>query len=285
MRLSDVEQLAPLKIQRDGEFRSLGLLSHDHELMLVRWYDPRFFPALSGNPHIACVITTPELLPQVPERLAAATCDDPSAAFYRIHDHLLANTDFYGPQFASEIAPSAIIDRSAWIAPYNVRIGAGTRIGPRAVILERTEIGNDCTIGPGAVLGGEGFEPKYVEGRHVIVRHAGGVRIGDRVEIYVNTNVAKAVFNGATEIGNDTKIDALVHIAHNVRIGQRCEIAAHAHIAGSSVVGDEVWIGPAAVVSSEVTVGRGAFIAVGSLVLRDVAENARVAEPPSRSWN
>jgi UDP-3-O-[3-hydroxymyristoyl] glucosamine N-acyltransferase len=274
-----------MEIKRDGEFRSLGLLSHDRPQMLVRWYDPRFFAALSSNPHISCVITSPDLLAQVPETLAVATCDDPSAAFYRIHDHLLAATDFYGPQFASEIAPSAVIDPAARVAPRNVRIGPRTRIGPCAVILERTEIGSDCTIGPGAVIGGEGFEPKYVEGRHVIVRHAGGVHIGDRVEVYVNTNIAKAVFNGATEIGDDTKIDALVHIAHNVRIGQRCEIAAHAHIAGSSTVGDEVWIGPAAVVSSEVKVGRGAFIAVGSLVLRDVADNARIAQPPSRSWS
>lgn len=285
MRLSDACGAAALDVQRNGEFQSLGLLSHRAPQQLVMWYDPRFFETLAANQNISCVITSPGLASQVPPSLGMAVCEDPQSAFYRIHEHLLAETHFYGPAFDSLIAPTAVIHETAYVSSHNVRIGSGTHIGPLAVVLDRSDIGKDCVIGPGVVVGGEGFEPKYVNGRHVIVRHAGGVRIGDCVEIQANSHVAKAVFNGATEIGDETKIDALVQIAHNVRMGKRCEVAASAVVAGSATIGDAVWIGPNAVISSEVKIGNRAFIAINSLVLYDVADDARVIGIAPRKRN
>jgi UDP-3-O-[3-hydroxymyristoyl] glucosamine N-acyltransferase len=283
MRLSEVAARSGTEVLRDGEFRSLGLLCHDLPQMLVMFYDEQFLAELQGNPQIACVITSPQLCAAIPAAVSVAVSEDPMAAFYAIHHHLLTETEFYWRRFATEIAPDAEIHPTAYVAPTDVRIGRNTKIGPRAVILERSLIGDDCVVGPGVVIGGEGFEPKWVAGKHVVVPHAGGVQIHDRAEIQANSHVAKSVFGGFTEIGADTKIDALVHVAHNVRIGRGCEVAASAMIAGSSTIGDQVWVGPSAVICSDTKIGDRAFVAIGSVVLRDVEPGARVMGVPARA--
>lgn len=277
LQLSQVCDAASMNIVRDGEFRSLGLLSHDGEAMLVGLYDSDYLNMLLKNSRIACVITTPSLARELPKQFAVTTCDHPKSAFYRIHSHLFHETDFYWSDFDSEVSPEAIIHPRAYVAPRNVRIGRGTIIEPNATILERSIIGEDVVIRAGAVVGAEGFEPKHLEGRRVIIPHAGGVLIHDRVEIQANSHIARSVFGGFTEVGEDTKIDALVHIAHNVRIGRRCEIAACAMLAGSAVVGDDVFIGPNASVSSERRIGDQAVITLGAVVTKDVPSGQKVS--------
>jgi UDP-3-O-[3-hydroxymyristoyl] glucosamine N-acyltransferase len=164
-------------------------------------------------------------------------------------------------------------------------------VEPNATILERVAIGEDTIVRAGAVLGSEGFEfkgPAMRQGRaaraewdygttNVAVPHAGSVEIGARVEIQANSTVDRSLFRLPTRIGDDTKIDNLVHVAHSVRIGARCLIAAGATLAGSVVVGDEVWIGPHAVISSGVRLGDRAAIVIGSTITKDVAPGERVA--------
>lgn len=276
MRLSDVAQIGALKVVRDGEFRSLGLLSHRQEAMLVQFYDHKFAPAVSGNPNITCVITTQELSAKISRDLAIAVCSEPSASFYRVHEYLLRETSFYGVDFDTEIAPTAVIHPTAYVASRNVRIGARTVVEPKAVILDKCVIGDDVVIRAGTVIGGEGCEPKWVSGRHMIVPHAGGVRIGDRVEIQGNAHVARSLFGGFTEIGNDTKVDGMAHVAHNVRIGQGCEIGACTMIAGSTTIGDRVCLGPNSSISSELSIGDGANVTLGAVVTRDVQPGQKV---------
>jgi UDP-3-O-[3-hydroxymyristoyl] glucosamine N-acyltransferase len=283
MKLSEVKTIAEYDVLADGEFEAIGLLSHCLPKLLVMFYDMAFLQRLIGNPHISCVITRPDIAASLPAGLGVAVCSDPMAAFYKVHDYLMAETDFYGQSFRSEISPDAVIHETAFVAPHAVRIGGGTRIGPRAVILEKTVIGENVVIGPGAVIGGEGFEPKFVAGRHILIRHAGGVLLHNGVEILANSHVAKSLFNGYTEIGEGTKIDAMVHISHNVKVGRNCEIAASALVAGSSTIGERVWIGPHTVISSEVRVGDRAFVAIGAVAVKDVAADERVFGVPARS--
>jgi len=277
MRLTELKDVVSIDVLRDGEFDSLGLLSHDANRMLVGFYDPDYFDQLVANPHIACVITTVDLARQLPEHLAVAICADPKAAFYQIHEYLFRQTDFYWADFDSEISPEAIVHKRAYVAPKNVRIGRGTIVEPNATVLERAIIGEDVIIRAGAVIAGEGFEPKFVGGKHVIIPHAGGVLLHDRVEIQANTHIQRAVFGGFTEIGEDTKIDAFVHVGHHVRVGRHCEIAACAVISGSTIIGDDVWIGPNATISNELRIGNGAFVTLGAVVTRDVADGQRVS--------
>lgn len=283
MRLRDVQAPGTLDVTSDGDFASLGLLSHSHDKMLVVLYDETFLPSLYDNQHVSCVITRPDLLKAMPDRLGVAVSEDPQASFYKVHDFLLKQTDFYGKTFDTEIAVDADVHPTAWVDGHNVRIGPRSRIGPRAVILEQTTIGEDVFVGPGVIIGAEGFEPKFVGGQHVLIPHAGGVRLHDGVHILAQSHVARAVFTGCTEIGNRTKVDALVHVSHNVKIGCDCEIAAGAIVAGSTTVGDRVWIGPGAVVSSEVQIGDRSFVAIGSVVTKHVPLDDRVFGVPAKS--
>jgi UDP-3-O-[3-hydroxymyristoyl] glucosamine N-acyltransferase len=94
----------------------------------------------------------------------------------------MRNTSFYWEDFQSKIASDAYVHPKAHVAPKNVRIASGTVIEANATIHERCIIGSGSIIRSGCVIGGEGFEPKWVGGRHINVPHAGGVLIGDRVE-------------------------------------------------------------------------------------------------------
>jgi len=277
MYLSQLRSAVSITVLRDGQFNSLGLLSHDANKMLVGFYDPDYFDQLIANPHIACVITAPELAQQLPARLPVAVCNDPKTAFYQIHSYLFSQTDFYWTDFDSAISPEAFIHERAYVAPKNVRIGRGTIVEPNATILERAIIGEDVVIRAGAVLAGEGFEPKFVGGKHVIIPHAGGVLLHDRVEIQANSHIQRSVFGGFTEVGEDTKVDAFVHIGHHVRVGRRCEIAACAMLGGSTIIGDDVWIGPNATISTELRIGNGAFVTLGAVVTKDVPDGQRVS--------
>lgn len=282
MKLSDVSQVANIHVERDGEFASLGLLSHTADRMLVMLYDEKYLDRLMANAAIACVIATPELATKLPPALAVATSDNPMAAFYRVHQHLMDETNFYWDDFETEISPQASVHETAWVAPRNVRIGRGSVVGPKVVVTERVLVGEDVRIDAGVILGGSGFEPKHVGDRHIIVPHAGAVRIGDRVAILAGSQVCWSVFGGFTEVGEETLIDAKVLVTHNARVGRRCELAAGALVAGSATVGDDVWIGPHATVSSEVTVGDRAFVAIGSVVIKPVEADVRVFGVPAR---
>jgi UDP-3-O-[3-hydroxymyristoyl] glucosamine N-acyltransferase len=277
MRLSDVARIAGLGVVRDGEFKALGLLSYKCDLLLVQLYDAKYASAIKQNSSISCVITTKTLVEKIPEHIAVAVSSDPSMAFYALHGHLIGHTNFYwDSNFDSDIAPSAKIHEAAYVAKQNVRIGEGCIVEPNATIHERCIIGKETVIRSGSVIGGEGFEPKWVAGKHIIVKHAGGVNIGDGVEIQSNCHIARSVFGGFTEIGDETKVDSLVNISHNVVIGSGCEIAAGSSIAGSTSIGNNVWIGPGSTISSGIKIGDDACITLGSVVVSDVSKGQRV---------
>ncbi|MCX6844871.1 MAG: hypothetical protein NTX53_21630 [candidate division WOR-3 bacterium] len=275
--MSTLKDLVGGEVARDGEFLSLGLLSHRADRLLVTFYDRKYTDELIANEHIACVLTTSELAALVPEYAGLAVCPDPMSAFYHVHEYLLRHTDFYWRDFKTEISPDAAIHPRAYVAPMNVRVGCGAIVEPNATILEHSIIGEDAVIRVGAVVGCDDLESKHVDGKRVVVPHAGGVFLHDRVELQVNSLVARPVFGGFTEIGEDTKIGAHVHIAHNVCIGRSCYIAPCAIICGSTTIGDHVWIGPNASISSELHVGDRAHITLGAVVTEDVLSGQRVS--------
>jgi len=277
MYLSHVADIVRMNILRDGEFLSLGLLSHNCDKMLIGLYDPGYLRQLLSNRSITCVITTDDIAKQLPKHLAIAISDDPKTVFYKIHDYLARETDFYWKEFDSEIFSDAVIHERAYVAPKNVRIGRRAIVEPNVTILERSIIGDDVIIRAGAVIGGAGMEPKYVGGKHVNIYHAGGVWLSNCVEISSNSNIQRSVFGDFTRLGEETKIGPLVNIAHNVTIGHRCEIAGASIIAGSSIIGDDVWIGPNSTISSEIHIGDNARVNLGSVVVKNVKLGQQVS--------
>ena len=288
MRLSEAAGIAGWDVLRDGEFSDLALASVANERTLVYVADESLIEGLTER-HPAAVIMTSRLADLVPEPIAVARSDDPERTFYELHAKL-ARAGFYWTDRANRIDPKATVSKAAWVAPRNVTIGADCVIEPNATILERVVLGEGVIVRAGAVIGSQGFEFKGAamrQGRpsragiaHVgvtAITHGGSVLIGDRVEIQANSTVDRSVFGEPTRIGADTKLDNLVHVAHNVQIGRGTLIAAGVTISGSTVIGDEVWIGPGAVISSGLTIGDGAAVVIGTTVTRDVAAGTRVA--------
>lgn len=194
----------------------------------------------------------------------------------------------FDPAANPSIHPDAEIAEGVRIGPFTVigpgvTVGAGTRIGSNCHI-ERADIGRDCIVANSVTIGrhGFGYEDDPVTGETLQFPHIGGIVIGDRVEIGSSTCVDRGSI-GNTIIGDDCKIDNLVHIAHNVRMGRRCKVIALAIIGGSVVLDDNVWIAPAAAVRDWRRVGENAVVGLGAVVTRDVPANETVAGNPARA--
>ena len=143
-------------------------------------------------------------------------------------------------------------------------------------------IGEWCHIDQSVTLGGQGFGYERDEkGVPLHIPHTGGIKIGNRVDILEGTNIARGTI-GDTSIGDDTKIDAFVHVAHNVKIGERCLITAGVIIGGSCEIGNDVFIGLNATIKNHVKIGNNVTIGCGANVIDDVPDGVTVAGNPAR---
>lgn len=174
---------------------------------------------------------------------------------------------------SATVGPGAEIGEGAVIGP-NAVIGPGVIIGARSVIeanacLACTIAGADLRVAPGAVIGGPGFG--FAAGPSGVSRipQLGRVILGDRVEVGANSTIDRGAI-GDTIVGSGTKIDNLVQIGHNVRLGRDCLLAAQVGIAGSTVVGDRVMFGGKAGIADHLTIGDDARLAAGAGLMRDV---------------
>lgn len=162
-----------------------------------------------------------------------------------------------------------------------VRVGSGCRLYPGAKIYPNCRIGSRVILHAGCVIGADGFG--YVPDKSGLVKypHIGTVEIGDDVEIGANSTIDRAK-TGATVIGNGTKIDNLVHIAHNVKIGSHCVIVALSGIAGSAEIGNGVTLAAQTGVKDHVRIGDGAVVAARAGVIGDLADGCMVSGFPAR---
>ena len=185
------------------------------------------------------------------------------------------------------VGPDAIIGDGV-ILEEGVRIGQsasigdGSWLGMNTVIGERCMVGQRCRLHSMVCLGADGFgyRPRPDGSGLRKVPHIGTVHIGADVELGAGTCVDRGKF-GATTVGDGCKLDNLVQIGHNVRIGSHCVIAAQAGLAGSVVVGNWVQIGAQAGVTEHVSIGDGARIGAKAGVIRDVAAGSSVLGIPA----
>lgn len=231
--------------------------------------------------------------------------DDPLMAFVQIVQQLRQPA----PESAGGIHPSAIIHPQVQLAsgvtvgPLAV-IGEGTTIGENSVIHAGAIIGRRCTIGrhthihprvviyddcrighrvaihAGSVIGADGFGYRVQNGRHIKVPQLGWVEIEDDVEIGACSTIDRGTF-GATRIGAGTKIDNLVMIGHNCRIGKHNILCGQVGIAGSCTTGDYVVMAGQVGVADHVTIGEQVVVGAGSGVPNDIPAHSNVLGYPA----
>ncbi|THF63120.1 hypothetical protein E6C76_17885 [Pseudothauera nasutitermitis] len=181
----------------------------------------------------------------------------------------------------ARISNSAKIMKGAIIGK-NVSIGDDTVIFPGAVI-ENAMIGNKCSIGANAVIGGIGFgfEKDPATGEIIDFPHIGTVRMGDNVRVGACTCIDRASI-GETILGDNVKIDNLCHIGHNVKIGNETRIVALSIIGGSTRIGKNCWLAPASAIRDWIDLGDEAIIGMGAVVTKSVESNTTVIGNPAR---
>jgi len=137
--------------------------------------------------------------------------------------------------------------------------------------------GNGWYFKPGAVIGGSGFGFEFGEDKIPVLRpHVGGVKIGNNVQVGANSVIDRGTIDD-TIIGNNVKIDNLVHISHNCQIGDNTCIVAGAVICGSATIGKNCWIGANSTIMNQITVGDGVTIGIGANVVEDVPSGSVIA--------
>ncbi|MBI5771332.1 MAG: UDP-3-O-(3-hydroxymyristoyl)glucosamine N-acyltransferase [Verrucomicrobia bacterium] len=198
-----------------------------------------------------------------------------------------------GAQVAASatVGPLCVIETGAVIGDRvhlqsQVFVGRGARIGDESWLMPGVVLAAECAVGrrvrlqPGVIIGSDGFGYEFVQGRHEKVPQVGTVEIGDDVEIGANSTVDRARFS-RTVVGEGTKIDNLVQVAHNVTIGRHCLLCAQVGISGSTTIGDYVVLGGQAGVSGHLTIGKGAKIGGQAGVTQDLDPGAFVNGNPA----
>lgn len=214
--------------------------------------------------------------------------DNPRLVFVRVLNEMQGKKKLAGISPRAVISEKARIGSGCYVGDYavigeNCTIGDNTVIHDRVSLVQNCMIGKNCIIQSGVSLGSDGFAfERYDTGTLEKFPHKGYVRIDNNVEIYVNCSVARGSLSD-TVIGDGTKLDALVHIAHNVVIGKNCELTAGTIIGGSTTVGDMTWTGLNSTLKNKIKVGSNVIVASGASVIRDVPDGDIVAGVPARS--
>lgn len=264
-----------------------------------RKYTDKFRTSSAG----ACIVA-PDVVDQAPEGMCLLVTPEPYHAYARV-----------AAMFYPMPAPGGDVHASASVAADAV-IGTNTDIGAGAVIGAKAEIGADCVISAGAVIGDgvvignntrigpnasiahamigagtiihagvcigqDGFGFAMGPGGHVKVPQLGRVIVGDNVEIGANSCIDRGT-GPDTVIGDGTKIDNLVQIAHNVQIGQNCVIVSHVGISGSTELGDFVVLGGQVGIAGHLKIGSGARIAAQSGIMRHVDPGQELGGSPAK---
>ena len=302
VRLDELAQLSSAELDDasagDRLIREVSVLSRAVNDSVTFLSDRRHAAELAQSQAGACFIPE-DLAGLVPAGCICLITANPQAAYVAAAQRL------HRPRAGADqaIADDALLEADVWLGPGVVigpsaQVGAGTRIGANTVIGPGVKIGRNCEIAPnvtigfaligdrvkvysGAVIGEPGFGATAGAAGLIDIPQLGRVIVQDGVSIGANTTIDRGAYDD-TVIGENTKIDNLVQIAHNVRVGRNCVMAAHTGIAGSVDIGDGAQFGGRAGVADHVTIGSGARVGAAAGVMKDIPAGETWGGMPAR---
>lgn len=299
MTLGEIAELIGATVEGDPSVRVTGLNGIKEAAAgdLTFYADPRYSKYLDKTAAAALIVdrTFPT------DARSLLRVENPRFAFVvllkRIEERLLIHPKGIHP--TAVVAPSAVLGRDV-VLDAHVVIADGARIGdgailyagvyigrdsvvgpqtiiyPNASVRERVQIGARCIIFANAAIGTDGFGFAGMGAARIKIPQIGGVIIGDDVELGSGTVIDRAT-TGYTRIGSGTKLDNLVHIAHNVELGEHCAISGGTVVGGSAKLGNSVLVGGHTAIGDHAEIGDGAFIAAKSGVHGKVEAGSMVS--------
>lgn len=265
----------------------------------------RYAPHIKTSNASACFIAEGFAVADIPEGLSLLICADPEISFInavkllhpdRTYEHRIApqailednvslGTNLYIGPYAVIGENSSIGDNSEILAGVylgkNVKIGKNCRIYPYAVVYDNVEIGNHVIIHSGAIIGADGFGYKFRNHAHIKVPQVGNVIIEDHVEIGANTCIDRGAL-GSTTIGAGSKIDNLVQIGHNNKVGKNVIMCGQTGVSGSCIIEDYAILAGSSGIADHVTIGQGAVVMARSGVAGNIPAGAQFFGSPAK---
>jgi UDP-3-O-[3-hydroxymyristoyl] glucosamine N-acyltransferase len=295
--LTGAELAQPALAQR--AVHAVAVLDHAGADTVTFITDRKYVPQARATKAAACFVRPAEA-GALPSGCVALLTDHPQAAYAAAAERLHRPRRATGTK---AVSPDAQLESDVLLGPGVVvgagaQIGRGTRIGANTVIGPGVAIGRDCQISSnvtlgfalvgdrvrilaGTVIGEPGFGATIGPKGLIDIPQLGRVILQDGVSIGANACVDRGAFDD-TMIGENTKIDNQVQIAHNVRVGRNCVMAAHTGISGSVIIGDGVQFGGRAGVADHVTIGDGARVGAAAGVMKDIPAGETWGGMPAR---
>ena len=267
-----IDALAPLESAAGNELSFLSNAKYQHLLAASK---------------AGCVIVSPAMQQVASARGACIVADDPYLYFARLTQlwkrrHTTVQEASAQPP---RMHPTAVVDAMAYVHP-DAAIGPlcvverGARIGAGSVLKSRVTVGEGCTVGercilhPGVVIGADGFGFAPNAGAWEKIEQLGAVRIGNDVEIGANTCIDRGALQD-TVIEDGVKLDNLIQIGHNVRIGRHTALAGCVGVAGSATIGAHCTLGGGAVVLGHLSIADNVHVSAASVVMRSISKPGR----------
>ena len=262
------------KVEKDGEFNWLGLTAEEYtgKKVLTFLNDEKYYKEIENNKSVTCIITTKEVLEKIKgNKYGIILSENPRKDFFELHNKLVKE-NFYFSKNENKISEKAKISKNANIGEYNIIIEDNVIIEAGVTIYENVTIKKGSIIRSGTRVGGNGFEFSRFGEEVLSIEFAGDVFIDENVEIQNNTCIDRGVFD-RTYLGKNVKVDNLVHIAHDVKIGANTLVVACTLIGGRTKIGNNSYLGPNCTVKNGLILGENSKVSMGAVVTKDVKDN------------
>lgn len=304
--VNQIAFLAGGTVEGDGEAKisTFAKIEEGHPGAISFLANPKYAHYIYTTGSTA-VLVSRDFVAEAPVSATLIRVDDP----YATVAHLLTEVQkvMFPPKSGIEqpcfIADDAVVADDAYIGAFayigkGAKIGSGAQIYPQTYVGDGVEVGDHtilysgvkvyqgcrigkrCIVHSGAVIGADGFGFAPTEHGYDKIPQMGNVVVEDDVEIGANTTVDRAMM-GSTVVGHGVKLDNLIQIAHNCRVGEHTVMAAQAGVAGSTKIGSRCMVGGQVGLAGHITVGDGAQIAAQSGTQKDVAPGARLFGSPA----